>query len=149
MREFKVRAWDKERKVMVYPDQIYPKGQYQIVLYDICANANGLALQHFDTRTKYEHDGDQFSVPDWEDVESCFMQYTGIKDRNGREIYEGDILEYKKLSFRDDGHERGFVEYNEYAEWSVNNWLLNRICRRAEVIGNRFENPELLEEQNV
>jgi len=73
------------------------------------------------------------------------MQYTGIKDKNGREIYEGDIF---------DSHFKWIVEFNNgmfgcqtNAGFSTLNYLLaNRAKAKTEsyVIGNIYENPELI-----
>lgn len=83
-----------------------------------------------------------------------YMQYSGLKDRYGKEIYEGDIIKnesgegydilsvvaYKKGVFCIDANdELDYIEYPLY-EWNC----------EAEVIGNIYENPELLEgETNV
>ncbi len=79
--------------------------------------------------------------------EETVGQYTGLKDRNGNEIYEGDILEYSMHS-----RERGIVVFRD------SSFLLTRknddYCitdledeKRffLEIIGNIYENPELLE----
>lgn len=62
MREIKFRAWDKETKKMS------------------CCN-----IEHFDDMLdfRFEH---------FETDEPIFMQYTGLKDKNGREIYEGGVI---------------------------------------------------------
>lgn len=69
------------------------------------------------------------------------MQFTGLHDKNGKEIYEGDILGYwgtatwevmwvdKKSSFR-------FGNY-------ITNFPMTE-CVKKEIIGNIYENPELL-----
>jgi len=73
------------------------------------------------------------------------MQYTGLKDKNGKDIYEGDIVKHAtdegvyKVIFEDGG----FYVKNlfEYDFQTINEYPL-------EVIGNIYENPELLEEES-
>ena len=83
------------------------------------------------------------------------LQFTGLQDRNGKEIYEGDILKY---NFPYDGRLKhiGPVTYFEtQASFGLkdiygNEIPLYRITANNyfEVIGNIYENPELLEEKN-
>jgi len=77
---------------------------------------------------------------DWE-------QYTGLKDKNGKEIYEGDIVDYN-----DDGECIGVVEYDA-PEFCLNadatNWarMFLKGAPHQRVIGNIHENPELVKEK--
>jgi len=93
------------------------------------------------------------------------MQYTGLKDKNGKEIYEGDIVEYKERGIKplksipkgaivsqasiygspDKAHRR-VVEFDApaYHLFLDEAWPYKG-ARAWEVIGNIYENPELLE----
>lgn len=78
----------------------------------------------------------------------CIMQSTGLKDKNGKEIFEGDILGTK------DGLLNGIIEYREDLGMFVNSLIrynnFERLCNVAsdrEIIGNIYENPELLEDK--
>ncbi|WP_350345798.1 YopX family protein [Lacticaseibacillus paracasei] len=87
------------------------------------------------------------------DEEAHLTQYTGLKDKNGREIYEGDIVRTGKDNIGDPELMIGQVIMRE-GSWLIENEkmqeaieLFSEITSR-EVIGNIFENPELLEAQH-
>jgi uncharacterized phage protein (TIGR01671 family) len=130
MRELKFRAWDKKKKKM------------------ICTGFHIIGeVTVFEMLKEY-------SVEDFNRIE--VMQYTGLKDKNGKEIYEGDILQfevggekYKTAPVRWEksiccfgGDLRGFVGLNQPIPEDLYEDIANS---SYEIIGNTFATPELLE----
>ena len=117
MREIKFRGWDKKEKRFVELDG----GNYYLV-----ASSHGLVS----VRKSGEWDKERYEL----------MQSTGLRDKNGKEIYEGDILQ---VSTPDKGW-RGSVS------WATRGWRLNDTdlwryeISCIEIIGNIYENPELI-----
>lgn len=130
MRELKFRAWDKnECKMAEVTQVIFSKVQYTLV--------------------KYRYKADSGKVKDETshiDEKGCgsivLMQYTGLKDKNGKEIYEGDIVEYFKDYAVIKMIPGGFIIENEHFK----DYMLE-IAGEIKVIGNIYKNKELLEEK--
>ena len=75
-------------------------------------------------------------------------QYTGLKDKNGKEIYEGDIVNIQGIKYYVDFEFGGFWFNNDNRKWKANRPFTHfQEINDAEVIGNIHENPELLEDK--
>ena len=122
MREIKFRAWDRKSSQMVYPSVV----------------------------------GNPF---DSEELE--LMQFTGLKDVQGREVYEGDIIKPEKLPSDDPYEEVGEIYWDGDGYYWAIKWrnvdrgfvksnldkLMAVFASGLEIIGNIYENPELLKEK--
>ena len=120
----KFRAWDKWRDRMSVVDMIY-------------IDTKGVRL--------YDDFGEYWR--DFNDIE--LMQSTGLRDKNGNEIFEGDVVDYngRKAIVNWHGSYASFIYrfvdelHKRNAEWNP----LYLAYYHFEVVGNKFENPELLE----
>lgn len=84
----------------------------------------------------------------YKDIE--LMQYTGLKDKNGKEIYEGDIVSFN-LKSDNEGQPNiiGYIEYQTtFSGYKImsfkGSFALDYNIKDIEVIGNIYENSELL-----
>lgn len=123
MREIKFRAWDTEKQEM--------------------ATVNFIGLNDYEVGMEDEE------CRRWRATYPyvCrLMQYTNLKDKNGKEIYEGDILKVKL----DDGEANLYVKYTngEYRVVNEGKWEDSLYAYMyfgdVEVVGNIYENKDLI-----
>ena len=131
-REIKFRAWDKKYHKMIFT------GFH--LLGEVMAFSQ---IEQYLFKTKKTDNVP--TIERWNDIE--LMQFTGLKDKNGKEIYEGDIITSKLYPFQDNYcHDIYFNEAEFRVRWTM--FRLSEMFEHAnhnvEVIGNIYENPELL-----
>jgi len=138
-REIKFREWDKINKKMI------SEPHFESINHEF------IYINKFFERTENSH----FDV----------MQYTGLKDKNGKEIYEDDIIDTYPGE-RDYPQPGGYgsaaqvIYYIGEIDWSegdhkidycgfISTWDYMPITSECEVIGNIYENPELLKKYDI
>ena len=130
MREIKFRAWVKGRKAI-----------FEVILINYVSKKVTYLLERV---------GHLLSIRDAKFYDVELMQYTGLKDKNNKEIYEGDILSdgnnekpYKVIF--ENGSFRAEFE-GDFEEYSFD--LIDVVAQSCEVVGNIYENSELMEGDN-
>lgn len=74
-----------------------------------------------------------------------FMQFTGFLDKTGKEIYEGDRMTHPNI-----GDEIVLEVISEHGGWHLSGWPFTRMdVSEGLVIGNIYQNPELLKEKEL
>ena len=131
MRETNFRAWDSLTNKM-FPVEIIDYSVRSVYI----GESNGLSGER-----------------DFDDIE--LMQFTGLKDKNGKEIFEGDIVRYKlgRNIFTEvvvyDKDSAGFGVVDNDVDgiiFSFGELWEDIELHNLEIIGNKYENPELLGE---
>ena len=143
MREIKFRAWLKYGKEIVDVEEIDFMNKVINYIYN-----------------DYENNRQEIVGAYFENIE--LMQYTGLKDKNNKEIYEGDIIKFEDCSI--DGTKEfyniGVIEREGKRDELVISQLLfektyftenymdfiDQTFEVSEIIGNIYENPELIKE---
>ena len=126
MRPIKFRAWDKNRSGYCHNCEVFDGG-----------NFGDLALWILEL--------EKIKGASW-----VYMQYTGMKDRNGKMIFEGDILQEQTINSTFlvvwDDKEARFNLVFQKGENGYKGQLRHIVdVREMKIIGNVFENPKLLE----
>ena len=157
MREIKFRAWDKEDEKIIDSKNIFlhdgkpvafrvNKPEKVRVKEYPSLKETVVDVTDFVKNLKISHENLVY-IDDFE-----IMQFTGLKDKNGKEIYEGDIVKYASKYLRSsdkDFFDKCLIVFLHgafYLEVKGNHFHIGLSDKMGqfEVIGNKFENPELL-----
>ena len=124
MKDFKFRVWDIERECYLDETElagITPDGKYILYIEE-------------EEISKLEIEGNY-----------TLEQYTGLTDKNGKEIYEGDVVNIQGIKYYVDFEHGGFWFNNDNLKWKANRPFTHfQEINDTEVVGNVHENTDLL-----
>lgn len=159
-RPIKFRAWVPSIRTILTDFAIYPSGMIGIFPEHLEQQLNPLYIYDGET-IHLKDDADPYeylvthSGEDWlwiEGKDYVLMQYTGLKDRDGKEIFEGDVLTYTVPTFGDEPNTPGEgMKYKEVVEWGSGGFVIEgypvyvAIDFGCTVLGNIHEHPHLLQ----
>lgn len=131
MREIGYRAWLKEEKRYIYPKLILNDfGSVVEVAYNDIDISSDELIEH---KLLIE--------------EVVLEQFTGLRDKNGKKIYEGGIVNIQGIKYYVDFEYGGFWLNNNKRSWKSHRPFIHFLeINNVEVIGDIHRNPELLEE---
>ena len=125
MREIKFRAKVKHHDPMRNPENGWVEGYY------------------FQDLTQGEMRSYIFQPPcSWEVIPETVGQFTGLIDKNGDEIWEHDIVDWDGVMLVVEFIDGGFCMHENYEDATLHDLFFER--NEINLIGNRFDNPELL-----
>ena len=130
MKSIKFRAWDVDSGYMI----------------DSNTSVANIVKKHILDFTGYSFNGEGGDYPNGRSSNESYvlMQYTGLKDKNGQQIFEGDILE-----FNGKGYYANVIWLEETGCWGTSSGNpLGRAAAMSDRVGNIYENPELMETPN-
>lgn len=133
MKNIKFRAWDSQTKRFIQ-DDVDVENRENHDLGNYALDPSGVL---------YFFQSDEGGMSVFEKKNAEIMQSTGLKDKNGKEIYEGDILKKAGIVSWNDVEVRWScvdIEWNDNREWHDMLYLTTPL----EIIGNIYENPELI-----
>jgi len=136
MTKIKYRAWDKQKK------KFLPLGE---------ENGFDLNLSILSTGQIFWFDPSNKENP-YEDVTDKFIiqLYVGLDDKNEKEIYDGDIIKHKNYKFLlKICWNNSSCSFKLISKDGGESNLSNTLSKMLEIIGNIYENPELLEKINA
>ena len=145
-RELRFRAWDETNKIMWHTGvEGQSIGQWTFTMYFDPSSGNLKAIVYGDD---FMVTDDPFPMYDSYKKELPIMQYTGLCDKNGKGIYEGDVIACgdgnvpTEIKWHEESH-----AYYAYNLKRKEHHRLDKFFERyiGEVIGNIYQNPELLE----
>ena len=133
MKKIKLRLWNLKDKCFHYPER---EGcNFGITLnglVTVSTSCETLGISNIDEEGNQDYNVNLF---------------TGLIDSDGKPIYEGDIIEWSAPKDKPNVEKSGLVTFSDNACYMAGSHPLSAVAFRSEIMGNIYENPQLLDDK--